>query len=197
MSDEASLFYGVKFAEATKAGMLTIPMIEKRNISDGGVFSDKEKAEYLKLFDDLATAEKSFQPLDLIKEEARTEEEKTKHKEYSDKIKELRIRAQEIESYRTSIYDHTAEVRARNLTVTWWLLHLSYAEPEPNKFVSYFGEGDYNARLDRYEEIAESEDKFSNKVLNKFLALVSFWATNRASSKEEFERIEKLFDSIS
>ena len=193
MRDEASLFYGVEFAKGTKAGLLTIPLLDRRNINDGGVFSEKDKAEYLTSFDQLIALEKDFQALDSIKEADRTEDQKTKHKEFSDKVKELRLKIQEYETFKTSIYDHTAEVRARNQTITWWLVQLAYKDgdkPEP-----FFGNGTYEERLNKYDEFSESGEAFVNKVMNRFLIYVSFWAANRANLKEDFDKLGDLFDS--
>lgn len=190
MLDNAALFYGVKVSEGIKAGLLTIPLLEKRNLNDGGVFSEEDKTEYFDLFEKLYNLEKDFQKLEAKKEEELTEEEKKEKKNLLQNLTSCRTKLQEYEMFRNSIYDHTAEVRARNMTLTWWLVSLAYAEID-EKEVPYFGEGSYEQKLAKYDELIEKEDEFINTVITKFLTYITLWSMNKASTPEEFERLEK------
>lgn len=193
MSDEASLFYSVRVAEGIKAGLLTIPLLEKRNLNDGGILSDSDKEKFLKLYEQLYEKEKEFQKIEIKKTEERSDEEKKEHKKLLDDLTTIRIQIQDYEIFRNSLYDNTAEIRARNHTITWWLLHLAHQKTN-DKEEPFFGEGDYQTKLKKYDEILEKEDKFLDEVLSKFVTYVTLWATNRASTQEDFEKLEKLLE---
>lgn len=193
ISDEASLYYGIQIAVGVKAGLLTIPMIEKRNSSDGGLLSENDEKRYIEVIDQLINSEREFQQLEIKKEE-KTEEEKTKHKDLGGEIAKLRMELQKFEFLKSNIFENTAEFRARNMTIVWWLLNLSYQETDDGKIVPFFGDGKHDDKLNKYDEYSESGDKFINKVMTKFLTYVSLWASNRASTPEDFEKLEKMLN---
>lgn len=192
LTDEASLFYGVKVAEGIKAGLLTIPLLEKRNINDGGIFSEADKAKYLQLWEELYNLEQELQSIDIKKTEDQSEEEKNKRAGLIKKITDNRVELQRLEMFRNSVYDNTAEIRAKNWTVTWWLLNLAYKKVGTDKYEPFFGEGNFDKRLEKYDELTDKDDPFLNKVLFKFLTYTTLWANNRTTNPEDFEKFEKL-----
>jgi hypothetical protein len=72
---------------------------------------------------------------------------------------------------------------------------LSYYEKNGEK-LPFFGEGDYEARMNKYDEIFESEDPHLTKVANAFIYFISFWYVGRANTKEDFDLLkleQKIF----
>jgi hypothetical protein len=67
---------------------------------------------------------------------------------------------------------------------------LSYYEKNGEK-QPFFGEGDYEARMNKYDEIFESEDPHLVKTANAFIYLISFWYVGRANSKEDFDALRE------
>lgn len=53
---------------------------------------------------------------------------------------EIRNRMQDFESLREAVFDQTADSRAKNKVVLWWILNLSYIkdELEGNEIVPLF-----------------------------------------------------------
>ena len=68
------------------------------------------------------------------------------------------------------------------------MLHLAYAE-EGDKEVPFFGEGKYEDKLDKYDEIDEGEDIHDIVVARKVAYYVSFWFVGRPNTQKEFQEM--------
>jgi hypothetical protein len=191
--DEAELFYGVRLSEGIKAGLLTRALLAKRFNNDGGVLSEEEQKEYNDLYNDFLNSQVDFQKLSLKQESLRTEEEKNELAKIIQKMTETREMIQKYEMAQANLFEQTAENRARNKTIMWWVLQLSLIEGEDKKLKELFEEGTYEDKLKKYDEIEESELGLEKIALQKLLYLISFWYIGRAASQEEFS---KLLDAI-
>tara|TARA_R110000765_G_scaffold150634_2_gene253261 strand:- start:2390 stop:2752 length:363 start_codon:yes stop_codon:yes gene_type:complete len=89
------------------------------------------------------------------------------------------------------LYEETAESRARNKVILWWMLHLSHAEQD-SKEVEFFGSGKLEDKLKYYDDIDEGEDIFDIVVARKFAYYVSFWFVGRPNSQREFQEMVDL-----
>jgi hypothetical protein len=187
--DEAELFYGVRLSEGIKAGLLTRALLSKRFTNDGGVLSEEEKNVYATLYVALFERQNEFQKLSIKDESERTEQEKIRYKEVVGELTELRTQIQDFETAQASLFDQTAENRARNKTILWWVLQLAYAFDEKGREYPFFGEGDYYSKIKVYDNIEENGTDFENLVCRKLAYFVSFWYVGRASSQEEFEKL--------
>ena len=186
--EEADLFYGVKLSEGIKAGLLTKSLLAKRYSNDGGFLSEKEKEEYAALYLALFEQENELQRLQVNLEDKTSEEKKEAIKEVTVKMLETRRDLQEFEMAQQSLFDQTAEMRAKNQTIMWWLLNLSFYE-ENEKDLPVFGEGDYLDKLSKYDEFEESDDEFWTEAIKKLAYFVSFWESGQATTREDFDNI--------
>jgi len=186
MTDEAELYYGVKLAEGIKAGLLTRALLEKRFENDGGTRSDQENSEYKKIVDRLQTFHEEQSKILKIDEKKRTPTQKKKLKDLDAEIQPARRDLRDLQLTEDSLYEETAESRARNKVIVWWLLHLAYNENESVES-PYFGNGDLDDRFEKYDEIEEGDDVFPIVVARKFAYYVSFWFVGRPNSQQEFQ----------
>jgi hypothetical protein len=193
--DEAELFYGVKLSEGVKAGLLTRTLLNKRYVDDGGILADKTKNAEADAYKDLYDAQNELQRLAALEDKDRPDYFSAKKEELEVKIAAIKNSLTELEMQKESLFDNTAETRARNKVITWWILFLSYYEKNGEK-LPFFGEGDYEARMNKYDEIFESEDPHLIKVANAFIYFISFWYVGRANTKEDFDLLkleQKIF----
>jgi hypothetical protein len=188
MTDEAELYYGVRLAEGIKAGLLTRALLEKRFENDGGTRSDDENEEYKKVIEKLQGFHKEQSKILEIGEKKRTPAQKKKLKELDKEIKPARRALRDLQMEEDSLYEETAESRARSKVILWWMLNLAYEEKdgEGNEF---FGEGDLETKFERYDEIDEGDEIFDVIVARKFAYYVSFWFVGRPNSQEEFQNM--------
>lgn len=191
MFDEAELFYGVKLSEGIKAGLLTRQLLAKRFSNDGGILSESEKNKYAESYVKLFDVQNKIERASIKKEEERTQEEKDALAPLLKEASELKDQLVEFEMGQASLFEQTAENRARNKTILWWILSLSYLEDDKGVATTVFGDGAFEARLAKYDEMEESEDAFSESLLKKLMYYISFWYVGRAQTKEDFDELIK------
>jgi hypothetical protein len=187
--DEAELFYGVRLSEGIKAGLLTRALLAKRFNNDGGVLSDEEQKEYNELYLEFFNLQSEFQKLSIKEESIRNDEEKENLKAVITKMNDARERLQKYEMAQANLFEQTAENRARNKTIMWWVLQLSLIQDDDKKLKELFQDGTYEDKLKRYDEIEESESDIEKVAIQKLLYLISFWYIGRAASQDEFEKL--------
>ena len=187
--DEAELFYGVRLSEGIKAGLLTRALLAKRFNNDGGVLSDEEQKEYNELYLEFFNLQSEFQKLSIKEESIRNDEEKQNLKAVVIKMNDARERLQKYEMAQANLFEQTAENRARNKTIMWWVLQLSLIQGDDKKLKELFQDGTYEDKLKKYDEIEESESDIEKIAIQKLLYLISFWYIGRAASQDEFEKL--------
>lgn len=191
MTDEAELYYGVRLAEGIKAGLLTRALLEKRFENDGGTRSDEENEEYQKTLESLKVLHTEQTKILNSSEKKRTASQKKRLKEIEEEMKPARRSLRDLQLVEDSLYEETAESRARNKVILWWMLNLAYQDKD-NVESPFFGEGELSQRLERYDEIDEGEDVFEVIVARKIAYYVSFWFVGRPNSQKEFQEMIDL-----
>jgi hypothetical protein len=192
--DDADLFYGVKLSEGIKAGLLTKTLLAKRYENDGGPMSNPEKEKYAKLYIDLYEKENEIQKVQLNLEKLN---EKEKREQLTEVIIEMSTIKQELHQFelsQQSLFDQTAEVRARNQTIMWWVLNLSYSGEDEKEEVFFLGDT-FDEKLNTYDEMEERANSFWGETIRKFIYFVSFWESGQITTEEEFEDAEKVFNT--
>lgn len=194
MLDEGELQYGVALAEAIRAGMITRPLLSKRYTQDGGILADFQTKALEELTEDLRKNYEEQEKIESKKKSEVTESEASRLEELKKDVKPLSEILRRYNMAEESLFDDTAESRARNKAILWWVINLAYkVETEDGKEVEkpFFNGKDYDEKLDNYDEIMESEDLFSAQVTTEFSYNISLWYYARPNSKEQFEDMLK------
>lgn len=192
--DDAELFYAVKISEGIKAGLLTKALLAKRYQNDGGAMSEPEKQKYSQLYIGLYNKETEFQKVSLNLENISPEEKTAKIASLIGELTEIRQDLQALEFSQISLFDQTAENRARNQTIMWWVLNLSHIKNENNEdFIPLFDGKIFEEKLEKYDSLEDKDDSFWNEVFKKLAYFISFWYMGKISSSEDFERAEKFY----
>lgn len=194
--DEAELFYGIKISEGIKAGLLTRSLLAKRYQNDGGSMSEVERRRYTELYIELYRLENELQKLQLNLEKLSKDDQINKMGIVLNDLSVAKKELQQIENYQSTIFDQTAENRARNQTILWWVLNISYIK-DGEDFTAFFGEGDYEKKLAVYDDYEELEDFFKKEAMSKLAYFISLWYMGKANSAEDFKNLELLFEQAS
>lgn len=187
--DDAELFFAIKLSEGIKAGLLTKALLAKRYENDGGPLSETEIERYGNLYVDFYKRQTEYFTILDKDEDKRTPEDKEKLSELEKALKSTRQILTQFELEQQSLYEQTAEVRARNKTILWWILNLSYSESENGEQSSVFQGKSYDEKLVSYDELAESSEAFWEKVIQRFTYFVSFWFVGRVNDEQEFKKL--------
>lgn len=193
--DDGELFYGVQLSEGIKAGLLTKSLLSKRYENDGGFLSEPEKEEYARLYVALFDKEQVLQETQLNLKKLPEEKKQEKIARIVGEMSELRNSLQQFEQEQSAIFDQTAENRARNKTVMWWVLYLAHELNEDDRYIPVFGEGNYEEKLNRYDEIEEDTDNvYLQEAIKKFAYFISFWYNGQVATIEDFENVEQMLN---
>ena len=196
MFDEAELYYGVQLSEGIKAGLLTRALLAKRFSNDGGVMSNPDKEEYADLYVRLFENQNAIERASAKKEKDRTDAEKEEMAKLLSENGVVKRVIQEFEMAQASLFDQTAENRARNKTILWWVLNMSYyGNPEDNSTVQQIFKGEnYAEKLASYDLIEEDGSEFEEEVIKKLVYYVSYWYVGQAQTEEEFGEVLKALE---
>jgi len=195
--DDAELFYGVKMSEGIKAGLLTKALLAKRYQNDGGAMSEPEKEKYSKLYIELYNKETEFQKVSLNLENISPEDKTAKIAKLIAELTEIRQELQSVEFSQISLFDQTAENRARNQCIMWWVLNLAHVfDEKTNDFNPLFSGKTFEEKLENYDSLEEQDLPFWNEVFKKFAYFVSFWYMGKISTQEDFQKAEKFYTPI-
>jgi hypothetical protein len=182
LKDEAQLFYCAAVTKALKAGLMSVTMLSKRYSNDDGIYSEKEKSEIDKLQEDFKKT--TDERIEINKSKKKTKDQKAREEELDKEISAIGDRIIDFSIKEQGLYANTAEVYAQNQTIMYWIAFLCQNSDE----TPYFGTGSFNERVDKYDEIEESDDDpFSKEVINKFTFVVAFWAQNPNATATEFD----------
>ena len=191
--EDGELFFGVTLSEGIKVGLLTRQLLAKRYDNDGGFMSEPDKEKYAELYRSLYDKENDTQKAQLNLENLSEASKSEKVSRLLMEASEIRRELQEFETFRSAIFDQTAENRAKNKTLMWWILHLAYKkEDDSDKINALFGEGNYESKLDEYDKIEESSDSCLAEAVKKFAYFISFWYGGQLNNEEEFKNLENL-----
>ena len=193
--EDGELYYAVKLSEGIKAGLLTTAQVAKRYENDGGVYTDAEKSRLRELRNDITELQSEYFKLDGDDKEVETSKIRI-----LSQINDSRNEISDIENVHQYIYDQTAEVKARNKTILWWILHLSHKQDETNRnrFLEMFGKSeDLEDRLDVYDKVEEDGGAFEQESLKKLAYYVSYWYVSKNVSADDFKTVESLYGQSS
>jgi len=192
--EDGELYYAIKLSEGIKAGLLTTAQVSKRYENDGGVYTDAEKSRLRELRNDIAELQGEYFKLEGDDEEI--DQEKIRILSH---INDARTEISDIENVHQYIYDQTAEVKARNKTILWWILSMAHQQNAKNKnqFLEMFGKGELDDRLDSYDRLEEMGDDFTQEALKKLAYYVSYWYVSKNVSAEDFKTVESLYEQSS
>lgn len=182
--EEAELEYSVEMSRCVKKGILTKAMLVKKYSDSGGLMSETEAKNLYTLYQELFDAQKEYTEAQAL------DQESEKAKEASAKIVRLRDQIVKIEMAYQSLFDHTADMKAQNRLLLWYILNLTMIQKEGDAKPQYYFSGeDFEERLEDYYEKEESENVQYFEIVRKISSVAAYWFYNQASSREEFDKI--------
>jgi hypothetical protein len=191
--EEADLEYSVEMSKCIKKGILTKAMLAKKYSDTGGMLSENESKKLVDLYKKI---------YDLQNENLRLESstKKKDNKEKIDKVVEDLTRTRkdiiEIESNYRSLFDHTADSKAQNKLLLWYILNLTYVKADGESSERPYFEGeDFEEKLQAFYLKEESPDEHYSVMSKKVSTLIAFWFFNQASTKEDFEDLDKKIEA--
>lgn len=205
--ENAEFFYGQKYNELINAGFLTKAMLNKK-IGDVGGTSSKLMEDIInKAFVDNIESAKVIEFYE--GREDLEEEQKIKLEEAKELFVSSRKTIDNFENSFRSQYQQTAEAKAEQKIIEWFIFNFSYYEEESTngskeKFQLFIGD-DYDEKREHYLQLCEDADEIEDKSLlknkaifdqafNKLAIVVNIWYNKLGNNQEEIDqKLKEIF----
>jgi len=188
LKEDGELFYAKEVSRFAKAGVLPKAAWGTILSNGGGSISEKEREVYGELLLKFRDASFELQSILIKTESERTEAEKKRSDEIIIELDEIRKEIQSFESSQISIFENTAEAKARNRTILWWVLFTSYIEKN-GEYVSFFDGETFDEKLNSYDifEDLNSENNINLIAIRRLTYLITLWFLGKVETEEDFD----------
>lgn len=191
--EEADMEYTIKMSECINRGILTRAMLAKKYSDSGGIVSEEDAEALAKKYGKLNELQNTFIKLDSKKR--KNERDKKRIAELQEQIPEVRRDIVDIESSYSALFTHTADAKAQNQAILWYLVNLTkIQESEDETPVDLFEGETFEEKLDHYYEMEDEGDEFYSKVSERLPSYISLWYFSKNPKLEDFENLTKDFD---
>lgn len=195
LREAGELFYSGQVSYYVKNGIMPRAVLEKHLLDGGGIESEGEKEKYLSIRDRLNILEVDYNMVALKGEAMRTEDESKKLIECLREITELKRESIGLELNKLSAFEHSAEAKARNKTILWWIVNLTQYEKDEQEPLALFTGKTVDNKFDQYDQTMEDdEQEFWQAILGRISYLLTFWWVGTAYDEETFKDADKLFN---
>lgn len=185
--EEADMEYSIEMSKCVKQGVLTKAMLMNKYSDTGGMLSESDAKTLKEMYGRLGEMQTEFTNLNM---RSQSKSNSAKAKEVSEEMGDLRRSIATAETSFSALLNHTADSRAQNKVIAWYMLHLSCIE-KGGELVEYFTGDSFEAKKDSLYILEEEEDELLSIVYDKLTAFISFWYFSSASSFEDFEDLAK------
>jgi hypothetical protein len=184
--EEADLEYSVEMSRCVKKGILTKAMLVKKYSDTGGLMSETEAKTLYQLYQKLMELQRDYTENETVN---KTEpNRKKKSEELTLEMTKVRDQIVKTEMAYQSLFDHTADMKAQNRLLLWYIINLTYIQREEDSKPSpYFKGEDFEDKLEDYYQKEESENLQYFEIARKVSNIAAFWFYNQASTKEDFD----------
>lgn len=194
--EEGDMVYALRLGECIRLGLMTKAQLTKEYSEKGGVWSENERLEYSRLQDDYNKANKELTDSQMAYVINNSELNKTKLVIAYHKTKSLHDDLKNFEEHKSSVFNETAEMKARNRTLLWFICNLTYISEENNlgeiNFKPFFKGETFQEKLDYYDIILEEGEEWQLSVLDRIAMIISFWYSGQVTNSEDIVRLEEI-----
>lgn len=189
LREDGELFYASETSRFAKAGVLPKAAWNTILLNGGGSISDQEREVYGELLLKFRDESLELQSILFKTEDQRSEADKKRMDEITLNLENIKNEIQSFESSQIAIFENTAEAKARNRTILWWLLNLSYKK-DGEEYKLFIPGNSFEEKLNFYDDLEINNDEFNLTILRRLTLLVTVWFLGKAETVEDF----KYFD---
>lgn len=191
--EDGDMFYSIWLNKFIKMGLLTRAMLAKKQVDIGGALNDDDKLEYAKLYLKLFEKQQNIVRYSAKEEEDLSNDEKERLEASVSELAVIRKQLSDFEAAQSSVFDHTADVKARNKTITWFLLHLAYyikgEEEQDAEEAPLFSGTEYEEKYRSFQEADENQEEIFVKAIDKLSTIATIWYMSGVQTQDEFESV--------
>ena len=199
--EEADMEFSIEMSRCIKKGILTKAMLAKKYSDTGGLLSEGDANRLVDLYSELADLEADYARRTIKNRDSKKLSAKVKEEldVLTAKLAIARRDIVELESSYQSVFNHTADVKAQNRIILWYIVHLTYFKQQDSKEEPkpFFDGSSFEDKVDHYYLKEEKDNPLFNAVAGKLASLLSYWYFSNNTSKEQFDKILDDIDNPS
>ena len=197
--EEGEMYYASKVSENIKNGILPTAILIRKFDEQGGFLSDSELKYQNSLRDDSIEISRKIQELTTENKTIASEKIKAENNEKIDILIDQYYALQEelvkIQQTVDAFFEQSAEIKARNKTIIWWILNLAY-DLNDDKEEFFFRGKTLEDKLNSLDDLEESNEEYLGYMVKKFSYLTSYWFGTKINKEDQFKEAEKNFRLI-
>jgi len=193
-AEEVDMEFSIEMSKCIKKGILTKAMLAKKYSDTGGLLSDEDSSNLIRLYRELAETQNTLAKLASKKEKSKNELEK--ESSLTEKFAEIRRDIVNLETTYQVVFNHTADTKAQNKTILWYLINLSFYKNQDGDILPMFPGDTQEEKEDSYYQAEELEDgSIYSLAKEKLMTFVSFWYFSQNATEDDFKQLEEEVDS--
>jgi hypothetical protein len=192
--EDGDMFYSIWLNKFIKMGLLTRAMLAKKQVDVGGTLNDDDKMNFAKLYLQLFEKQQNVIRYSAKDKDAMSNDEKERLEKAVSDLAIIRKQLADFEAAQASVFDHTADVKARNKTITWFLLQLAYyvkGDEDDAQEIAMFPGSDYEEKYLSYQEADEEQEEIFTRSIDKLSTIATIWYMSGVQEQEEFDSVLK------
>jgi hypothetical protein len=191
--EDADMEFSIEMSKCIKRGILTKAMLAKKYSDSGGLLTEEDSSKLVRSYSKLGDLQKDLGRL--MAKKKKNKEEKDAETKLTQEFAEVRRDIVDLETAYQNVFNHTADTKAQNRTILWYLINLSFVtDPAGIERPMFEGE-DYDAMLDEYYQKDEKGDEIYDLCREKLMAFISFWYFSQNASQEDFQNLEEEIET--
>ena len=192
--EEADIEYSIEMSKCIKKGILTKAMLAKKYSDSGGLLSEEDATTLTKRYAQLGELQNKYSRTS--SKPKKTPAEEKRMGELLGEMAEVRREIVDMETSYSSLFNHTADSKAQNKVLLWYMVHLShYQEDESDEIKPFFNAEDSEGKIDQYYEMDENGNELFDLAKDKIATVLSFWYYSANATKEDFDSLSEDFDA--
>ena len=170
-------------------------MLAKKYSDSGGLMSEDDATALSRAY--IKFGECTTELTRLTSKSSQTDKDKDKIKILSGRLAETRRGIVDMESSYASLFNHTADSRAANKAVMWYLVGLTYMRKDNDEETNPIFKGEtFREKTDEYYRLEEEGSDLYHTISGRLATYVSYWYYSAgAVTDKDFEDLQENIDN--
>jgi len=189
---EADMEFSIEMSKCIRNGILTKAMLLNKYSDTGGLISDTDAKTMVSAASEIGDLQSRLTILNLKPESERDDDYRQKIEKVTSEILQRRKTLIEKETSYMTLFNHTADIKAQNRAILWYILNLTQFKDNSKKNAEFewlFPGKTFDVKEAAMFEYEENKNEIYEKCYSKLASLISYWFFTSNTEKEEFDRI--------
>jgi len=196
--EEADMEYSIEMSRCIKKGILTKAMLSKKYSDLGGMMTEDDALELNKHYARVGELQTEYQRYQ--SKEKKNAEDLNMIRQLLIDLTETRTSIVNLETAYSSLFNHTADTKAQNKAIMWYVVNLTYfkeEESEDSELTPLFEGVTADDKLEQYYLFDEQgKSDIFNNIKNKLTTFISYWFFSSSTDKEEFDNLNEDVEEV-